>query len=47
VPVVGIRKPAQAKENLGALGWRLSDEEIRKLDSVSLEGKTTVLWQQG
>ena len=47
VPVVGIRKPAQAKENLGALGWRLSDEEIRRLDSVSLEGKTTVLWQQG
>jgi len=47
VPVVGIRKPEQAKQNLQALGWRLSEEEIKNLDSVSLEGKKTVLWQQG
>lgn len=47
VPTVGIRKPEQAKENLGALGWRLSEAEMRRLDAVSLQGKTTVLWQQG
>ena len=47
IPVVGIRKESQARDNLGALGWRLSADEMMKLDQVSLEGKTTVLWQQG
>jgi len=47
LPVVGIRNPQQAEENVKALGWRLSNEEIKEIDSVSVEGKTTVLWQQG
>jgi aryl-alcohol dehydrogenase-like predicted oxidoreductase len=47
VPTVGIRNPKQAEENLQAFGWRLTDEEIQKTDSVSLEGKATKLWQQG
>lgn len=47
VPVVGMRKPEQAETNCQALGWRLSDDEIAELDSVSFEGKTTALWQQG
>jgi len=47
LPVVGIRSPQMAEQNMQALGWRLSNEEIQKIDSVSLEGKTTKLWQQG
>jgi len=47
LPVAGIRKLEQAEQNLQALGWRLSDEEIQKIDEVSLEGKATKLWQQG
>jgi aryl-alcohol dehydrogenase-like predicted oxidoreductase len=46
-PVVAVRKPEQAEENVQALGWRLSDEEIAELDRVSFEGKSTSLWQQG
>ena len=47
VPVVGVRSQAQAKSNAQALGWRLSDDEIKEIDAVSYQGKTTVLWQQG
>ncbi|KAI4154675.1 MAG: hypothetical protein LQ340_001519 [Diploschistes diacapsis] len=47
LPVVGIRKSKQAKDNLAALGWRLTNDEIKELDGVSLEGKATKLWQQG
>jgi len=34
VPAVGVRSPEQAQQNVGALGWRLSDDEVRKIDSV-------------
>ncbi|KAL9592608.1 MAG: hypothetical protein Q9179_006547 [Wetmoreana sp. 5 TL-2023] len=32
---------------VNAFGWRLTDEEIQKIDSVSSEGKATALWQEG
>lgn len=32
VPIVGVKTLAQAKENLGALGWRLSTQEMEELD---------------
>ncbi|KAM0721434.1 hypothetical protein Q7P37_002358 [Cladosporium fusiforme] len=47
VPVVGVRKLEQAKANVQALGWRLTDEEVGQIDAVSALGKTTGLWQQG
>lgn len=47
VPVVGFRNPAQVEQNVQALGWRLTVEECKRIDEVSLEGKKTVLWQQG
>ncbi|KAK5075368.1 hypothetical protein LTS08_001565 [Lithohypha guttulata] len=47
LPVVGMRKESQAQEDIAALGWRLTNEEIAKLDSLGFEGKTTKLWQQG
>lgn len=46
-PVVGVRKEEQAEANCQALGWRLTDEEVRQIDAVSFEGHTTKLWQQG
>lgn len=36
-PVVGTRTPAQARQNLGSLGWRLSPEEIATLDRISAQ----------
>jgi aryl-alcohol dehydrogenase-like predicted oxidoreductase len=35
VPIPGAKKASQAQENCGALGWRLSDEEITTLDVAS------------
>lgn len=47
IPVVGIRKESQAVQNMQALGWRLTREEITELDKLGYEGNTTMLWQQG
>ena len=35
VPIPGAKNLRQAQENFGALGWRLPDEEIARLDEVS------------
>lgn len=37
VPIPGAKNPHQARENIGALGWRLSDEEVRALDEASAD----------
>lgn len=47
IPVVGMRKESQAVEDMAALGWRLTNEEISELDKHGFEGNTTKLWQQG
>lgn len=47
VPLVGIRNAEQAEQNLLALGWRLTLEEVKQIEEVSLEGYTTALWQHG
>lgn len=47
VPTIGIRNAEQAKGVVEALGWRLSEDEVSRIDKVSLDGKPTVLWQQG
>ena len=47
VPVVGMRKESQAIEDMQALGWRLTREEIAELDRRGFQGKKTKLWQQG
>ncbi|KAJ3456892.1 hypothetical protein MRS44_016915 [Fusarium solani] len=47
LPVVGIRNVEQAKCAIEALGWRLTEAEVIDIDKVSIEGKKTVLWQQG
>ncbi len=35
VPIPGAKDLAQAQENLGALGWRLSSGEVAELDTAA------------
>ncbi len=35
IPIAGAKTPQQVQQNAGALGWRLSDEEIAQLEQVS------------
>jgi len=44
VPITGARDGKQAKENAGATGWALSQEEVEELDKASFVG-TTSRWQ--
>lgn len=36
IPIPGAKNPRQAKDNLGALGWRLSQGEVEELEKVAL-----------
>lgn len=47
LPVTGVRSAAQAVQNMQALGWRLTPDEMREIEKVSLEGATTAMWQHG
>ncbi len=35
VPIPGAKNARQAEENIGALGWRLTDDEVTALDAAS------------
>jgi aryl-alcohol dehydrogenase-like predicted oxidoreductase len=35
LPIPGAKNAEQAQQNAGALGWKLTDEEVAKLDEVS------------
>jgi aryl-alcohol dehydrogenase-like predicted oxidoreductase len=37
VPIPGARNMMQARENAGGLGWRLSNEDVNRLDKISDE----------
>ncbi len=50
VPIPGAKNRSQAEQNAGALGWRMSDEEVAQLDAASLFGKRGIsqrVWQHG
>jgi aryl-alcohol dehydrogenase-like predicted oxidoreductase len=50
VPIPGAKNREQAEQNAGALGWRMSDEEMATLDAVGLQGKRGIaqrVWQHG
>ncbi|KAI0839624.1 NADP-dependent oxidoreductase domain-containing protein [Hypoxylon sp. FL0890] len=47
LPLVGIRNVEQARQAVEALGWRLDGREVERIDKCSMEGKTSMLWQQG
>lgn len=44
--VLGARSDAQFQENLGALGWRLSDEQLARLNDVSFVQPAYPYWHQ-
>jgi aryl-alcohol dehydrogenase-like predicted oxidoreductase len=50
VPIPGAKNRQQAEENAGALGWRLTDEDIAALDASALYGQRGIaqrFWQHG
>lgn len=44
--VVGARNEEQLKENLGAVGWKLSEVQINRLDNVSRKKPIYPYWHQ-
>jgi aryl-alcohol dehydrogenase-like predicted oxidoreductase len=44
--IIGARDEKQLKENLGAIGWSLTLEQIAKLDKASEEPLTYPYWHQ-
>jgi aryl-alcohol dehydrogenase-like predicted oxidoreductase len=50
LPIPGAKNRRQAEENAGALGWRLDDEELARLDRLALAGRRSLqshFWQHG
>jgi aryl-alcohol dehydrogenase-like predicted oxidoreductase len=50
VPIPGAKSGAQADQNAGALGWRLSADDVAALDHVSKRGQRGLfnrVWQHG
>ena len=47
IPVVGVLNGEQVDENLEALGWRLTEDEVRRIEAVSIEGRSSALFQHG
>jgi diketogulonate reductase-like aldo/keto reductase len=50
LPIPGAKNGRQAEQNAGALGWRLSADDVQALDSVAKPGKTSLFlrfWQHG
>ena len=44
--IVGARTEEQLKENLGAAGWNLTSEQVKKLDEVSGRPRPYPYWHQ-
>ena len=44
--VIGARDEAQLKQNLGAVGWKLSAEDIALLDEASRQTPVYPYWHQ-
>ncbi|KAJ3416120.1 hypothetical protein HDV05_003089 [Chytridiales sp. JEL 0842] len=47
IPIPGAKNARQAESNAKCIGWRLSEEDVKLLDSVSFEGSNTMIWQHG
>lgn len=43
IPIVGIKNIQQAKDNIGALGWLLTDAEVDELDAAAKKCKKQTL----
>jgi len=44
--IPGAKNAKQAEENAGALGFRLTKEEVAELEKLGFEGSTNI-WQHG
>ena len=44
--VIGARDEAQLRQNLGAVGWNLTKEQVAKLDAASAVPRTYPYWHQ-
>ncbi len=44
--IIGARNEAQLQENLGAIGWAMTPEQMAKLDAASTMPKTYPYWHQ-
>ena len=50
IPIPGAKNREQAEQNAGALGWRLTDDEVRAFDAMGKSGMRTLMhrvWQHG
>jgi aryl-alcohol dehydrogenase-like predicted oxidoreductase len=47
IPLAGAKNGKQAEANSKAMGWRLSEEEVKELDGLAIEGANTWTWQHG
>jgi aryl-alcohol dehydrogenase-like predicted oxidoreductase len=50
VPIPGAKNGAQATQNAGALGWRLSPDDVAELDAIAKYGQRGLfnrVWQHG
>jgi aryl-alcohol dehydrogenase-like predicted oxidoreductase len=50
IPLPGARDAKQAEQNAGAFGWRLTEEEIKELESHQSNPKLSLFnrfWQRG
>ncbi|MFL6620581.1 MAG: aldo/keto reductase, partial [Povalibacter sp.] len=44
--IVGARNEEQLRQNLGAVGWQLTREQIERLDAASATPKAYPYWHQ-
>ncbi len=44
--IIGARNEEQLRQNLGAVGWNLTQEQVAKLDAASAVPKTYPYWHQ-
>jgi len=44
--IFGARSEAQLRDNLGAIGWRLTTEDVRRLDEASAVPEIYPYWHQ-
>jgi aryl-alcohol dehydrogenase-like predicted oxidoreductase len=35
IPIAGVKNAEQVKQNVGALGWKLTDDELGELDTIT------------
>ena len=44
--VIGARNEEQLRQNLGAVGWNLTKEQVAKLDAASATNRAYPYWHQ-